>query len=247
MESRLPKRKIAVAVNDRANRIAANHIKFGESFPRAPLAMVNPDNPPLYQSMRQRAVSPDPRPRRIVDLDRQVLRRSRSISDLSHAKLVPLKRGATGTIESIPAKIARVNIAPKPAGSSISVAKPVTNGVGLKATTSGISSSFKRPAKPATAVAPTVKSMLSEERNYEVFSNVNFLFYIETTAAASAAVAKVAVKRIPSYDYKARFNDLTEKHKTLREKYALVETKVEDAERMEQEVAALQEEVRLFD
>lgn len=179
MESRLPKRKIAVAVNDRANRIAANHIKFGESFPRAPLAMVNPDNPPLYQSTRQRANSPDPRPRRIVDLDRHVLRRSRSISDLSHAKLVPLKRGAASTMESIPAKIARVNIAPKPAERSISVAKPVTNGVGLKATTSGISSSFKRPAKPATAVAPvapTVKSMLTEERNYEFFQTFIFCF-----------------------------------------------------------------------
>lgn len=70
------------------------------------------------------------------------------------------------------------------------------------------------------------------------------VLYIETTAAAT--VAKVAVKRIPSYDYKARFNDLSEKHKVLREKYAQVESKVEDAERMEQEVAAYHEEVSWY-
>lgn len=52
------------------------------------------------------------------------------------------------------------------------------------------------------------------------------------------------VKRIPSYDYKARFNDLSEKHAVLKEKYAQVEAKVDEADRMEQELAACQEEVR---
>ncbi len=170
MESRLPKRKIAVSNIDRANRIAANHIKFVEAFPRVPLATVNPENPPLYQSIRTRATSPDPRDQRKMDIDRHLLRRSRSISDLTHLKVVPLKRGAAGTLDSIPAKMARVNIFAKPT-SSTSVVKPVTsgiaskppiagiasksttNGIGMKPTTSGTSNSFKRPVttKPATA------------------------------------------------------------------------------------------------
>lgn len=160
MDSRLPKRKIAVS-NDRANRIAANHIKFGEAFPRIPLAMVNPDNPPLYQSIRTRATSPDPRFRK-VDIDRHALRRSRSISDLTHSKIVPLKRGAATTVESIPAKLAKVNIVPKPTTSAISSTKPLTNGIASKPTTSGTSSSFKRPVvKQATVGASNVKSIVA--------------------------------------------------------------------------------------
>lgn len=40
-----------------------------------------------------------------------------------------------------------------------------------------------------------------------------------SNAPASKAAAKPAVKRIPPYDYKARFNDLLEKHKVLKEKF----------------------------
>jgi hypothetical protein len=54
---------------------------------------------------------------------------------------------------------------------------------------------------------------------------------------------KVPVKRIPSYDYKARFNDLNERHKVVKEKLAEAESKIEDADRMEQAIAAYQEEV----
>lgn len=175
MESRLPKRKIAVSASDRA-RIAANHIKFGEAFPRVPLATVNPDNPPLYQSMRTRATSPDPRHNE-VKIDRHNLRRSRSISDLTHTKIQPLKRGAAGTVDSIPAKLARMNaVLPKATSSStIASTKPTivgnalkgtTNGIASKtttskATTSGALSTFKRPAvKPAVAGASIVKSNL---------------------------------------------------------------------------------------
>lgn len=70
------------------------------------------------------------------------------------------------------------------------------------------------------------------------------ILFVTEKPAAAVAVAKVAVKRIPSYDYKARFNDLSEKHTVLKEKYAQVESKVDDADRMEQELAACQEEVR---
>lgn len=50
-----------------------------------------------------------------------------------------------------------------------------------------------------------------------------------TKASATLAATKVAAKpRIPPYDFKARFNDLTERHKTLREKYdALSENLIE--------------------
>lgn len=75
-------------------------------------------------------------------------------------------------------------------------------------------------------------------------SKIFFLLCIEKPTVAAAPVVKaVAVKRIPSYDYKARFNDLSERHAVLKEKYAQVESKVDDADRMEQEIAVYQEEV----
>lgn len=175
MESRLPKRKLVADSTDRLNKIAANTIKFGEAFPRVPLSTVNPmvnlDNPPVYHSARTRATSPDPRTQK-KEIDRHMLRRSRSISDLSQVRSAPLKRGAAGTVDSIPAKLARMNVM-KPvtvATRPIISAKSTTTGLASKSTTSGAasksttsintsSSSFKRPVKPATSTAaPIVKS-----------------------------------------------------------------------------------------
>lgn len=166
MASRLPKRKFAVGADDRATRIAANHLKFGEAFPRVPLATVNPDNPPLYQSSRTRATSPDPRAAGAVNIDRHALRRSRSISDLNNLRTVPLKRGAAGTVDSIPAKLARMNVMPKPTTSVTSLATKSSNGVLSKAASTTTSTSskpvtggtlFRRPvARTATTTASAV-------------------------------------------------------------------------------------------
>lgn len=68
------------------------------------------------------------------------------------------------------------------------------------------------------------------------------LFFAEKPVPAAVAVKPL--KRIPPYDYKARFNDLLEKHTALKEKYAEVESRMDEADRMEQELAACQEEVR---
>lgn len=142
MESRLPKPKVNINVgnNEKATRIAANRKKFGETFPRIPLTLVNTVNPPLHQSLRVRAVSPEPRQHN-VNPERYTLRRSRSISDLSQSKIMPLKRGATTILETNPIKLARGNAVMKPS-------------------TSGTASTFKRPgvsvSKPVNK--PTVVS-----------------------------------------------------------------------------------------
>lgn len=177
MESRLPKRKCAAGVNDNANRIAANHLKFREAFPRVPLATVNPDNPPLYQSTRTRATSPDPRERRL-DIDRHALRRSRSISDLTHLKMLPLKRGAAGTVDSIPAKLARMNTMSRPAAILSLASKSTSNGIASKVTSSTSTASksttggtlFKRPViRPAAAGPSIVKSIVTFDWMEDLF------------------------------------------------------------------------------
>lgn len=65
-----------------------------------------------------------------------------------------------------------------------------------------------------------------------------------TKASATLTTAKGAAKpRIPAYDFKARFNDLNERHKTLREKYDTLTENLKEFETMPEQYEECQQKL----
>lgn len=133
---------------------------------------------------------------------RAKLRRSRSACDLRENASRPLFKRTEPTLSDIPAKSSKLTTSTSSLntlGSNHNFAanrgilKPLTNTVKkINSAPSVIaSSSLANKAKPTTTT---------------------------TTTKTTGAVKSVG-KRIPPYDYKARFNDLVEKHKILKEKF----------------------------
>lgn len=140
--------------------------------------------------IRKRAASPEVQSN---VLPRAKLRRSRSASDL-RMPMKPLKR-MQPTLPTIHSKVATKTPSVTSAmrlgiTSAISNVKSVSN---MKLT-----NNLKSAAAGKTA---TTSSSAGANK------------------ASGTSIPKTAVKRIPPYDYKARFLDLTEKHRILKSKY----------------------------
>lgn len=112
-------------------------------------------------------------------------------------------------------------------------AKAIFNGGVTKAKFSA----FVAPARPALSrVASTVAARAKPGIKPQARLNT-------TAAIASAnkienktgAVPKAMTKKIPPYDFKARFHDLSEKHKALKEKHANVADQLADFEKLQEE------------
>uniref|UniRef100_A0A1I8PCQ8 Kinesin-like protein n=1 Tax=Stomoxys calcitrans TaxID=35570 RepID=A0A1I8PCQ8_STOCA len=155
-------------------------------------------------SRRARAASPDS-----LGLgstaSRLKIRRSRSACDIRDMR--PIKR-TEPTLAPIPAKAART-ISNAFASASITNKPPR---IGTSATNCTGVGTVKRPfstnpAKQATggkSTMPTQKNLVKTNSG--------------SATAATTSTVKPQTKRIPPYDFKARFNDLLEKHKIVKER-----------------------------
>lgn len=110
----------------------------------------------------------------------------------------------------MPAKATKINSGTsatgKVFGAGAAAAKPVASGM-------------RRPLTTTSAIgkskAQTGSTLSASSKNASVNSSVSSN---KSSGSSGGAGKKVAVKRIPPYDYKARFNDLLEKHQVLKDK-----------------------------
>uniref|UniRef100_A0A1A9W5P3 Kinesin-like protein n=1 Tax=Glossina brevipalpis TaxID=37001 RepID=A0A1A9W5P3_9MUSC len=144
------------------------------------------------------------------------LRRSRSVSDLRDLK--PMKRHET-TLAPIPAKLSRLApstsaaAAANAANSCYAINRPPRIGTSNTNPTKRLQSQTSK-APPIKRPAPaTSNSMVVGGNSKKPMSSVN------ATSVSTTGAGKTINKRIPPYDFKARYNDLLEKHKVLKEKY----------------------------
>ncbi|ALC46920.1 ncd [Drosophila busckii] len=165
---------------------------------------------------RARAASPEPS-KPLAFLNRHKLRRSRSACDINEMRQT-MKRGAP-TLPTIPSKLTRLgnNTTNSSAATGRAASRPLATAV--KRTVAGgptvASSSNTTASRPLARVAAT---------------GVN--------KAKPGAASGPPAKRIAPYDFKARFHDLLEKHKSLKTKY---EKQIEDMGELESMPAQLEE------
>lgn len=151
--------------------------------------------------------------------NRAKLRRSRSACDINEMRQNIKRTAAPPTLPSIPSKVSRLGAGTAAAPSQRPVRPP------LSTTANSTSTTAKRPltsrpvSRPAAPPATTAKSK-------------------PTGATAGGGAAGAAPKRIAPYDFKARFHDLLEKHKTLKTKY---EKQIEDMGELESLPTQLEE------
>uniref|UniRef100_A0A182NMP0 Kinesin-like protein n=1 Tax=Anopheles dirus TaxID=7168 RepID=A0A182NMP0_9DIPT len=131
---------------------------------------------------------------------------------LTGFKRQPTAGCTNGKVPVVPAKVAKMTTIPPRPGTNAAHSKP---------------SSQKATSSASSTVTATSKKALSHTKPIAGVKNASAAASIKTTSSSapktSGVGAKAAVKtmnkRIPSYDYKARFAQLQEKHKALVEKH----------------------------
>lgn len=126
------------------------------------------------------------------NVSRPKLRRSRSVSDLNSNENITSKQlSVSSSISNLRAIKRPVN-----AGNTLMTSAP----------------KVARTAMPArTILNAGTKTFTSNGARPRIVT--------QSTTTTTSATAKPCTKKIPAYDFKARFNDLNEKHKVLKEKY----------------------------
>ncbi|XP_055638893.1 protein claret segregational [Toxorhynchites rutilus septentrionalis] len=135
------------------------------------------------------------------------LRRSLSTGDIrkestanssTSSNPAQLKRQLTATSNIIPQKTSKSSGGTTATGKVFGTTKHISAPVAAK--------------KPVMKIKPKAVVTKSSIANSSVSSE-------KSTSSSGGAAKKIINKRIPPYDYKARFADLTEKHQVLKEKY----------------------------
>ncbi|XP_035777713.1 protein claret segregational-like [Anopheles albimanus] len=163
-----------------------------------------------------------------------LLRRSRSFGDLamksnlSHASTTSsstsssiFKRPPTSSNGSsgVPAKLSKMTTGPA-APSQAGLFKSTGQKSAMKPAGGAVGATAMRKAPLASKVAGTINRTVGTGKiGATVTSGPKVANGGATSGAAKQGAAKSMNKRIPPYDYKARFAHLQEKHKTLVEKY----------------------------
>lgn len=142
-------------------------------------------------------------------MSRHKLRRSRSACDIRDMR--PLKR-TDPTLAPISAKTSRLMSTTATGGFANSNNKPTRFGTANLSTTA-VNNVAKRPtsgqaAKPSTGRTGATTQAASGKRPAAAASN----------NANTSGAGKPASKRIPPYDFKARYTNLLEKHTALKDK-----------------------------
>ncbi|KAL9892081.1 non-claret disjunctional [Glossina fuscipes fuscipes] len=166
------------------------------------------------------------------------LRRSRSASDLRDLK--PMKRHET-TLAPIPAKVARL-IPPSSASNIANAFNPTNRPPRIGTSNSGIT---KRLTAQTSKAPPTKRAAAGPANSTVIGANSRKpMSSATTTSLSTTGAVKPINKRIPPYDFKARYNDLLEKHKVLKEKYEQVENLPEQLEETQSHLISTTEELK---
>lgn len=138
------------------------------------------------------------------------LRRSVSAGDL--AMKVPTSISSTSAgLHQLKRQLSSVNNGLPSKANKVTVSASATGKVfGAKTVTSATVSTANK--KPLPASRPKTVSSKQTSVNSSVSSDKS------NASSTGGAAKKIISKRIPPYDYKARFNDLLEKHQVLKEK-----------------------------
>ncbi|CAD6993267.1 unnamed protein product [Ceratitis capitata] len=234
MDSRLPKpsgikRPTTLTKNILPmDRIKTATLGFGSKT--ASVSMCGMDIlPPLARDLtnlpnsfrRERAGSPDiHRSSVTTGANRTKLRRSRSACDIRDIRA--MKRPDI-SIAPIPAKTMRLvnsgvsNNAPASSfGTNSTVSKPPRIGNVVASSTAAVKKQLTR--NPIVTKVGSSTSLRSGTANTAT-TTVRKGTSSTATSISTTGAGKTINKRIPPYDYKARFNDLSEKHQVLKAKY----------------------------
>uniref|UniRef100_A0A1A9VDP2 Kinesin-like protein n=1 Tax=Glossina austeni TaxID=7395 RepID=A0A1A9VDP2_GLOAU len=142
------------------------------------------------------------------------LRRSRSASDLHDLK--PMKRLET-TLAPIPAKVARLIPPSSASNTNANAFNPTNRPPRIGTSNSGIT---KRLTAQTSKAPPTKRAPAGPANSTAIGANSRKPMSSATaTSLSTTGAGKPINKRIPPYDFKARYNDLLGKHKVLKEKY----------------------------
>lgn len=131
------------------------------------------------------------------------MRRSRSACDL-RMNVVRAPKRQESTHAPIPTKMARMNTTTSNIGTR-TVVPPIRNNKPTAANTSGTAKSNTSAMSSKGKKVPTTSASASASSS--------------SSSSSTAGAGKTTNKRIPPYDFKARFNDLLEKYKVLKDKY----------------------------
>ncbi|XP_011182667.1 protein claret segregational [Zeugodacus cucurbitae] len=182
-------------------------------------------NLPNGLQRRERAGSPDiNRPNtNNAGISRSKLRRSRSACDIREMR--PMKRPEL-TLAPIPAKTTRfastgvtnnLAVSTQPFSSSSTVSKPLRIGHVAVSTTATAKKMCPTRSQTATGVGNNGPGRTASTSTTTATKKV--MGSSTTTSVSTTGGGKPINKRIPPYDFKARYNDLLEKHKVLKAKY----------------------------
>nr|XP_040223787.2 protein claret segregational [Anopheles coluzzii]XP_040223788.2 protein claret segregational [Anopheles coluzzii] len=134
------------------------------------------------------------------------------MSSLAGFKRQPLPAAHTNSRTAVPpAKVSKMTTTSTtiPPRGAAAVSKPVTHRAAVAASSVATATARK--------VAPPVKSAVGAKVGSS--AKLNGSDASKTSGVGAKTAAKTMNKRIPPYDYKARFANLTEKHKALMEKH----------------------------
>lgn len=150
------------------------------------------------------------------------LRKSKSSADLTENMRRPLKRFEPA-LDTIHSKRQKTGLA--------AISKPT-----LKA--KPVPAAIKKVGAATQAKLVKQNTVPTTTTTANVVSSVG-----ASKKATTAASAKVAIKRIPPYDYKARYADLVDKHKALKEKFDCAQDSLEQFEKLTEEHSKAQTEL----
>lgn len=218
MESRLPKPSglkrpafRAMVPSDRLGTSVAvastsATTNFHRLHPKLPLSSIDLHNNVPTIDSRKRQASPDLRPK----FERTKMRRSRSAHDLRAGAVGVFHHFHESSIDSVAPKLCKST-------TSLRTLNTAGGGVVAKRVMMMSRQTSTTSIPPAISGALSVKIPPAGKRT-------------ATTTASTAISKKPAqcTKKIPAYDYKARFLDLQERHKVLKEKYDETQEKLNE-------------------
>ena len=149
------------------------------------------------------------------------LRKSKSSADMTENMRKPFKRFEPA-LETIPSKRTKLGV------STISKPSFKANPIpaAVKKIVNATQSKLIKQNSGPTTTAPIISSTVGASKK-----------------AITVAAAKVAIKRIPPYDYKARYADLLDKHKAMKEKLDGAQDSLEQFEKLTDEHLQAQTEL----
>lgn len=168
---------------------------------------------------RKRQASPDFR-----NVSRPKLRRSRSVSDLNPNENI--SRNFFKSSSSIANLSAAVKRPANPANSMLTTAPKLAKPNAIPARTILMSAATKAAGNGVITKAIGTKTAT-----------------LAKATSNSAAASKPTMKKIPPYDYKARFNDLNDKHKVLKDKFNNLREQLKEYETLPEQYEECQSEL----